>query len=765
MIRALLHAVLMASILSVAVSYKDGELEESNSTHLDGSDYWIHDTSYMYRPRWHRLPEGKIVLLNDSTCSNCPEYRAAVENNSSWISKWMLSTEGHRTLHKDVPRLLLYNLVSPMDYGRSLRSDNVRRRRNKAVRMFLADNLALPLVKSLGRVAWNLIQTHYIDTLKDELFVQRLAMMNASEMIQELNISLSEEMIEAIGSEDRYRQNTTKEYNYNGASTRASLYARYSTAFAPYEGYLDRYYTRDDTFSPPTFPADSYPWLWSPQLDLARMIATQLVQSFDIDNDGADVVNATLSAGEQVDSCSLNGAGSGTRCQNLSRQADVFSSENKLHASTSASESTAKEGASSTLHTDDNNVSADDICALDRIHMQLQEYHFDTGIPRLAIRPNVSHSVFPSFANFLRASIGSNAAANVSTQSRCSSSYDLSKAKMAQPRCSEIHVHDDGTGLGNVTDILSRCEVYAALTHYYTYPSTDGDGDDNTGECTMEQLCRMHSGVTVYTPSLTTARLLPIFANTSVPSTAKRDIRLKLLLETVSVAFEAEKRALQHGLRGPSTVWYSSHDLDVDEFADAVLGAFNLSISTDTGDNESASLHVFEHHMNEQVPILDEEISYYADTNYDTKTFMKLDRTTSKPENLDEEELVVIVASLAKQMKELDQSIAIYVKARAANPLYQEVVHATIRQDFYNGSEYTMIGFGFILPATNDQNVLYYDMKLPVPFHLVIRLIVRFQETRLLLPRESRQLLVCLAMANFDLSFYRCRAATTSSTD
>ncbi|CAI5712149.1 unnamed protein product [Hyaloperonospora brassicae] len=333
-----------------------------------------------------------------------------------------------------------------MDYGRSLRSDNVRRRRNKAVRMFLADNLALPLVKSLGRVAWNLIQTHYIDTLKDELFVQRLAMMNASEMIQELNISLSEEMIEAIGSEDR-------------------------------------------------------------------------------------------------------------------------------------------------------------------------------------------------------------------------------------------------------------------------------------------------------------------------------DIRLKLLLETVSVAFEAEKRALQHGLRGPSTVWYSSHDLDVDEFADAVLGAFNLSISTDTGDNESASLHVFEHHMNEQVPILDEEISYYADTNYDTKTFMKLDRTTSKPENLDEEELVVIVASLAKQMKELDQSIAIYVKARAANPLYQEVVHATIRQDFYNGSEYTMIGFGFILPATNDQNVLYYDMKLPVPFHLVIRLIVRFQETRLLLPRESRQLLVCLAMANFDLSFYRCRAATTSSTD
>uniref|UniRef100_M4BJP8 RxLR effector candidate protein n=1 Tax=Hyaloperonospora arabidopsidis (strain Emoy2) TaxID=559515 RepID=M4BJP8_HYAAE len=514
MVRVLVHAVLMLSILPLVISYKDEKLEESNVTHLNAGDYWKHDHSYTYRPHWKRLPE-------------------------------------------------------------------------------------------------------------DEMFVQRLKMMNASEMIQELNLSLPVEPIEGMGRDDMYRQNTTQAYKHDGAN---------------------------------------------------------------------------------------------------------------------------------------------DICALDQIHMQLQEYHFDTGIPRLAIRPNVSHSIFPSLQGFLRTSLE---IANASTQSRCSSSYDSSKATTVQSRSSEQHTNEDGNNTGNVTNIYSRSEVYAALTHFYTYPSADNKiiesyVDEDTHECTMERLCLVYSGVTVYTPALTSPGLLQTFANPGVIPTTTKVVRLNMLLEMILVAFEAEKRALQHGLQGPSTVWYSSHDLDVDEFADAVLGTFNMSISANGGDAESISLHVFEYHMNERVPILDEVVSYYADTNYDTQMYMKVKRTIVMPESLDESELVVLVSSLEKQMKTLDQSIVSYVQTRAANPLYQEVVNAAIRSDVYNGSEYTMVGFGFILPATNDRNVLYYDMKLPVPFHLFLRLIVRFQESRLLLPRESRHLLVCLAMAHFDLSFYRCRAPASS---
>ncbi|OWY91068.1 hypothetical protein PHMEG_00040509, partial [Phytophthora megakarya] len=320
----------------------------------------------------------------------------------------------------------------------------------------------------------------------------------------------------------------------------------------------------------------------------------------------------------------------------------------------------------------------------------------------------------------------------------------------------------------NVTNFSVRREVYAALVHFYAYPSVmnescAGNNASVIINYTAEQPCLTRSGVTVYTPSLssiqTTFRTL---TDMSVTPATKREVRLKALLDMVQIAFEAERRALNHGLQSPSTVWYSNHDLDVDEFADAVLGTVNTSISGDGGD--STPLHVFEKHMNERVPILDEVVSYYADTNHDTKVQMQLQHSISTLDKFQENELAELVSLLDNQMKSLNSSIATYVQTRDANPMYQDVVNATIRGDFYNGSEYTLVGFGFIIPATNDKNVLYRDMKLPIPFHLALRLIVRFQESRLLLPEESRQVLVCLAMAFYDISFYRCRPSATDPT-
>ncbi|KAG3113572.1 hypothetical protein PI125_g7206 [Phytophthora idaei] len=404
--------MLLLSILLIAVtstSYTRPVLATSslaakpNGTRLNATDYWVQDEPYKFQPRWTRLSDGKVVASNDSNFSNFAEYRGAIEAKTPWISKWVLSTEGRRTLKKDIPRLLMYNLVSPMDYGKSVRSGNVRRRRNKAIGMFLTDNLALPLVKSLGRVAWNLIQSHYVGYFEDEMFAQHLKMMNASEMIKEFNLTLPIDAIE--NAQEESRPNATLSYVYDGESKRSVLYARYTAAFVPYKGYPDRYYTRDDNLPLPTFPADN--------------------------------------------------------------------------------------------------------------------------------------------------------------------------------------------------------------------------------------------------------------------------------------------------------------------------------------------------------------------TNHDTKISMELNRSIPMLDKFEESELVQLINSVESQMKILDRSIVSYVQTRATNPLYQEVVNATKRGDFYNGSEYTLVGFGFVVPATNDKNVLYRDMKLPVPFHLVLRLIVRFQESRLLLPQESRQLLVCLAMAFYNLSFYRCRPALT----
>ncbi|KAG1698631.1 hypothetical protein DVH05_014589 [Phytophthora capsici] len=701
--------VLVLSTLMAAVTSTNYTTEMStmplNST--NASNYWIEDHPYKHQPNWKRLPDGKVVLQN---VSRIDDYRGAVEAKTPWISKWVLSTEGRHTLKKDIPRLLMYNLVSPMDYGSSVRSGNVRRRRNKAIGMFLTDNLALPLLKSFGRVAWNLIQTHYVGYFEEEMFAKRLELMNASEMIREFNLSVSLDK----ENPEELKPNKTQVFVHRGK--RNVLYERYSAAFTPYEDYSDQYYTLDNNLPLPTFPADSYPWIWSPRLGLTRTIASQLFQFFS--DDGATIVRAKDDKAE-LDSCS-SGCIEPKSQRNLGNQGDE-PSFNVDTVAKSGNDSIPAQKTNENIPGGTTAMNATDIQALEQIQAQLQEFFLDSGIPRFTKRSNGSHPVFPTITEFLQV--------NTSAESPDETQSTLSWWR-------------NGTenDTSSVTDFSSRSGVYTVLTHFYAYPSID------------ERL--IQSGVTVYTPSLITQPVFRALADANLDPAMKRSVRLKALENMVAIAFEAEKRALSHGLQAPSTVWYSPHDLDVDEFADAVLGTVNISISGESGDRKP--LHVFETHMNERVPILDDVVSYYADTNHDTKVFMELNRTP-KLDKFEESELGKLIRLTESQMNSLDRSIATYVQTRAASPFYQEVVNATSRGEFYNGSEYTLIGFGFVMPATNDQNVLYHDMKLPVPFHLVLRLIVRFQESRLLLPEESRQLLVCLAMTFYNIPFYRCR--------
>ncbi|KAI9917262.1 hypothetical protein PsorP6_012478 [Peronosclerospora sorghi] len=734
---------MMLVFLSLTVAiHSINENQTSNRILLNRSDdYWIEDQPYTYQPQWKRLQDGHIVFTNDSSGKNVAGYRQAVEAKTPWISKWVLSTEGRRTLKKTIPQLLLYNLVSPMDYGTSLRSTNVRRRRKKAMSMFLKDNVALPLVKSLGHVAWNLVQSHYVQYFKDELFAQRLKLMNASEMIREFNLTLP---LETEQSEDD-RPNTTQAYRYDGKSKRLELYAPYSAAFIPYENYSNRFYTHDEvSFTPLSLPADSYPWLWSPRLKMTRIIALQLLQSFDLDKDGVDLVDTGPTVAEK----SRNLAHRDNEPPRPTDNLTILVNDSTVDDDT--------ENMSSSM-------SPDEIHALEQIQMQLQEFHFDTGIPRLLVQPTESHAVFPSLAAFLQASSINKTGRTSPLTNR---SIESRPAEISRFVSVSRNVSDEvSIQQQHSSDFSTRSGVYTALTHYYSYPAVDlwlpKSLGETPAECTIQQSCLVHSGVTVYTPSLTTLKLFQTFTDTSVSSSAKRNMRLEALLEMVQVAFEAERRALKHGLQGPSTVWYSVHDLDVDEFADAVLGTINMSISGETGD--SKPLHVFETHMNGKVPILDEMVSYYADTDHTTKMSMAFNRSTPMLDDLHENELGVLISSLKSEMQSMEQAIVTYVHTRAVNPVYEEVVRATARGDLYNGSEYAVVGFGFVLPATNDANVLYRDMKVPVPFHLVLRLIVRFKESQLLLLHESRQLVVCLAMAVYNISFYRCRPGSFST--
>ncbi|KAL8000209.1 hypothetical protein Plhal703r1_c23g0099711 [Plasmopara halstedii] len=694
----------------------ESEQSNRNATRLEGSKYWTADQPYKYQPHWTRLPSGKVIVTKDSNASMFTKYRSAVETKTPWISNWVLSAEGRRTMKKEIPRLLLYNLVSPMDYGNSVRSGNVRRRRNKAFGMFFTDNLALPLVKSLGHVALNVFQNHYVDYFKDQMFAQRLQMMNSSELIQAFNLSLSKEMIQSIMHEET-RVNTTLQYVYDGESKRLILYAQYTKAFEPYEGYSNQYYTIDDNFTIPTFPADSYPWLWSSQIDVVRIVTYQLVESL---NQDEETINDTLTS---IDMKSRNSSRMLTN--KIENVINGFDDNSSTRANLSDGEMA---------------INAHEIGIFEQLKLRFQDFHYDTGIPRLTFHSKTSQTLFPSRMDFVQNSIHES-----------------------------NHRLDGDNGRDEVGDLRAREAVYDALTHFYSYPlianwSIQRFSMKNLSRvnCSIQQVCLIQSGVTVYTPSLTNLALNQLFSESHMSSISKRALRLEALQSMIQIAFEAERRVLNHGLQGPSTVWYSTHDLDVDEFADAVLGTFNLSIS---GETEAISpLHVFEKHMNEHVPILDAIVSYYADTNHETKVFMK-NHYNITMDVFNESQVTQLIETFQYEVQQLEQSLVSYKQARDINVLHQEVVNATIRHDFYNGSEYTLVSFGFILPATNEKNVLYRDMKLPIPFHLILRLMIRFQESHLLLPQESRQLLVCLAMAYYDISFYRCRSTTTSNED
>lgn len=291
-------AVFFLVACTVVESARAVSTSENSSVVTNTSGYWEEDHPYMYQPRFKRLPDGKVVA-NHSAFDGLDDFRGAVTAQTPGIARWVLSKEGRHTLKKDLPRVLLYNLVSPMDYGSSLRSSNVRRRRNKAIGMFVKDNLALPLLKTLGRVVWNLIDSHYVGYFEDQVFAQRIEMMNSSELIQAFNLSLPEDDFDG---DEESQPNGTLPFKYDGSTRRALLYARYSIGFSPYVGYSDMYYSGDDSFPPPTLPADSYPWLWSPRLDTARLIAVQLMNSLDQNNLAGNSSNHT-------DDASLNSHG------------------------------------------------------------------------------------------------------------------------------------------------------------------------------------------------------------------------------------------------------------------------------------------------------------------------------------------------------------------------------------------------------------------------------------------------------------------------
>lgn len=718
----------------------------------NASEYWTEDHPFMYHERYTRMPDGRMAKSNDTL--TWPAFKGNVTQQLPGYVKWYFSKAGQKT-SKDIEKLVLYNLVTPMDHGQSLRAKRARYVRNAAVKTFMLDNMALPLLKKLAQALWNSIKAHYFGYAERKALYARLATMTSAELAAEFNLTLPPYDPEA--EKLLARSNKTLPYVWKGAMHTDNQ--DLAEHFQPYAGYVEQYYADDSDLPAPSLPAEMYPWPWNARLAVTRAIVLRTMKYY-ADNE-QNQPNATSN-------------GNSTR----SRVSDMSSSLvlRSLLEVGDLDDSSNESGDDEDLADQDPSVMTQR--AMQEMEMYLTEFHFATGLPRIAMQ-NSTNIAFPSLALFLNGSAietndtNTNATTLMPSPEAAGSSSDgwwTSSASGSHGATSTPPIVNEAPSKQDEGERLhqhfsSRQGIYTALKQFYAYPSIsqtlalhDAATASTPIRCSIQSQCLVQSSVTVYTPVLESLQFFTnVVQNASMTPESQHQARLRALQDMIVTAFEFEQVALQAGLRAPSTVWYSRFDRETDEFADALVGYVNATVKQQEASVDFSPLTVFESLTVDAESPFYSKISYYTDSIHAMLRALKEDQHIQLLQALEQSELLQLIAAITTKIQDLEQSIAMFVRTRELDPLYQAAVNATSSGALYDGREYTTLGFGYMLPATNDLNVAYRDTKLPVPLHLVVRAIVRLQESWLLLPDESRHILACLAMLRNNISFYRCQ--------
>lgn len=696
------------------------------SASSNATEWWTQDHPYLYVYRYEHLPDGRVAVRNASRGSPAATNWREASKDPLGLVNWVVSKNGSR-FQKDIKRLLLYNFVSPLDYGDSNLAKNNRAMRNRAMRTFLLDNAVVPAVLKLGGFVWSSLKEKYSAFIKSEIDLARLDVMTAEEIATELNVTLPP-------AED-LRPKHVLPYVWSGNQRRNLLLKSASSSFEPFPGYADQYYSPDDDLPPATIPAASYPWPWRRHLELARDMIFQLVGSSSDDDD--DNASSEQSANGSAIAANLNEVAS-----------DYDIPARRLIDGRSDNTTSTQVAVGDT-------IDSDDLEALDRIGLVLGRFEFATGIPVLP-RRNTTGRIFPTLDEF---------EFNLTNHLE---QTDLEQVNDSMAGSWAASVTNSSHGRRNDTSLV--VDVHTSLLQFYAYPaiaatliSFDDDlNDRSSSDCSIEAPCYVQSGVTVYTPLLANVTVFKLLVDpTKTMVDSQTEIRKAALVDMVKTAFEAEHESLRHGLQAPSTAWYSMHDMMMDELADAIVGSVANAKQNEVVD--PSPLSILEGFLGAGTSALDEHVSYFVETLSHTHIVMEAAKTVPKPEAFSEADMVDLIVAAAQQMKLLDAVVAGYQRVRDDDPQHQRMVDATEQHAFYNGSQYTLLGFGYTIPATNEQNVMYRDMRLPIGFHLVLRLLVRFLESRLLLPDEARFIIGCLAIRLNNIPYYRCESTDTSA--
>ncbi|KAJ0395818.1 hypothetical protein P43SY_007444 [Pythium insidiosum] len=313
----------------------------------------------------------------------------------------------------------------------------------------------------------------------------------------------------------------------------------------------------------------------------------------------------------------------------------------------------------------------------------------------------------------------------------------------------------------------------AAASAQPEFVGADPSAQLTFARCSIASPCLARSGVTVFTPAL---RSLHFFANASngIDSPERqRANRLFWLRAMVDEASVAERRALQLGLQAPSSVKYSKHDTQMDAMADALMGFIITATEKSAARAEShtpRAYHVFRDLLAEDWAIPFRERSpLFADGVYIIKSMLQRDRDVRGGRGVPElaafsdAELKSLIAVMWAHMQHLTRVADAYNATRAADPTFQAAQAADDKLLPLEKRPFGLLRFGYYLPPFNEELVGLRVHPPPMPFHLMTRLIVRFQEADLLLRSEIRLLLACLAMLQSELPYDRCVDNSTMS--
>ncbi|GAB9468880.1 hypothetical protein Gpo141_00006180 [Globisporangium polare] len=713
------------------------------------------------------------------------------------------------------------NLVPPCGYGSAIKRARVAKLQSKMAKSYMVHTIAIPGVKLLGKLIADAVKLHYGGYIERQVAFKRMQSMSLEQIYAELNVTPP--MWDPEADFEANRPTFTMPYEWKGLPRtfqHVTIDGKQDAgAFTPYPNYALMYYSRDEDLPAPVLPAESYPWLWWRQLAETRDV---ILQAMALNVEAYEAEMAQLEKdGEMEGSTEVAGAQSGRggedalATESAKRRLEEngsgsLSSSSRADVGSEEDGGDAESGFEAAEEFEEIVVEYHFSTGIPCILRQNYSYY---PFPTVGSLLNASSTTNPesisaedgesdsssSSSGVLSSSLSGESFSRIDNSARTldrsvsvSSSFSQSAnsssaAGLLEPfNSSQLSSNSSLLRWSHQQERKREAErkrkrvLHDAMLQFYAYPTVDSsmvmlpkpgskrapDYERAGVNCSVEAPCLVQSSVTVYTPQLSSLGFFQkVVRNQAISKDQQRQVRVKVLQSMVEVAFQAEQKALELGLQAPSTVWYSLFDRNVDEFADAIQSHVNSTWGggSDVGDDDGTAVSALDVYASlvedKSRSVFRTQPSYYWSTLRDTKRGMEVTKVVPALEPLNEAEQIELISCIATKMRELDGAIASFVVKRNADEEYQQVVNATTSKAEYEGSQYSTLGFGFLLPATNRMNVLYRELKLPVPFHLALRLFVRFQESRLVLQDESLHMVTCLAMLRSEIPYYRCRHA------